>query len=183
MGFERVPLIRITVNLASSAFCLPIYHVVVVGQVYPSYALSAVNRRPLGLNRLVLPVAPASECPDVLRAAFPSKARRVIPRPASFFLTKHALIGLSFNCFGMSPRQLSIPLEVATGDSGLFCCSASIRSDSKADNQGSKMFLGHELEGYPKPLCLPLTENVPKAIKKTGRKTAHEQDMDLNHSL
>ena len=61
MGFERVPLIRITVNLACSAFYLLIYHVVVVGQVYPSYALSAVNRQFLGLDRLVLPVAPASE--------------------------------------------------------------------------------------------------------------------------
>jgi hypothetical protein len=57
-----------------------------VGQVYPSYALSAVNRQLLGLNQLVLPVAPASECPDVLYAAFPSKARRVIPRPASILL-------------------------------------------------------------------------------------------------
>jgi hypothetical protein len=81
---------------------LPVYHVViVVGQVCPSYALSAVNRQLLELNQLVLPVAPASECPDVLYAAFPSKARRVIPRPALFFfLTKHALIGLSFNCLG-----------------------------------------------------------------------------------
>jgi hypothetical protein len=100
-------------SIAASRY-LPIYHVVVAGQVYPSYALSAVNRQPLGLNRLVLPVAHASECPNVLYAAFPSKARRVIPRPAFFFfLTKHALIGLSFNCFGMSPRQPSIPLEVA----------------------------------------------------------------------
>lgn len=41
--------------------------------MYPSYALSAVNRQLLGLNQLVLPVAPASECPDVLYAAFPSK--------------------------------------------------------------------------------------------------------------
>jgi WD repeat-containing protein 59 len=79
---------------------LPIYHVVVVvGQVCPSYVLSAVNRQLLGLNQVVLPVAPASECPDVLYAAFPSKARRVIPCPALFFfLTKHLLIGLSFNC-------------------------------------------------------------------------------------
>jgi hypothetical protein len=81
---------------------LTIYHVVVVvGQVYPSYALSAVDRQLLGLNQPVLPVAPASECLDVLYAAFPSKARRVIPRPAlSFFLTKRLLIGLSFNCLG-----------------------------------------------------------------------------------
>ena len=64
---------------------LPIYHVVVVvGQVYPSYALSAVDPQLLGLNQLVLPVARASECPDVLYAVFPSKARRVIPRPALF---------------------------------------------------------------------------------------------------
>jgi len=75
--------------------------VVVVGQVYLSYALNAVNRQLLGLNQLVLPVAPASECPDVLYADFPSKARHVIPRPASLlFLTKHVLIGLSFNCLG-----------------------------------------------------------------------------------
>ena len=60
--------------------------VVVVGQVYLSYALNAVNRQLLELNQLVLPVAPASECPDVLYAAFPSKARHVIPRLASLLL-------------------------------------------------------------------------------------------------
>ena len=45
-------------------------------KVYPSYVLSAVNRLLLGLNQLVPPAAPASECPDVLYAAFPSRARR-----------------------------------------------------------------------------------------------------------
>ena len=81
---------------------LLIYHVVVVvGQVYPSYALNAVGPQLLGLNQLVLPVAPASECPDVLYDAWPSKTCRVIPRPALFFfLTKNPHMGLSFNCLG-----------------------------------------------------------------------------------
>jgi hypothetical protein len=88
------------------------YVVVVVGQVYPSYALSAVDLQPLKPNQPVLPVARASECPDVLCAVFPSKARRVIPRPVFFFLTKHALRPL-LQLLGMSPRQPSILLEVA----------------------------------------------------------------------
>jgi hypothetical protein len=47
-------------------------------QAYLSYAPSAVSRRLLGLNRLALHVARVSECPDVLYAGFPSKARLLI---------------------------------------------------------------------------------------------------------
>lgn len=57
-------------------------------QVYPSCVLSAINRRLLVLNRLALPVAPVSECPDALYAAFPSKARCCHSRFASFSLTQ-----------------------------------------------------------------------------------------------
>jgi SEA/GATOR complex protein SEA3/WDR59 len=79
--------------------CLVTYHVV-VGQGHRSCALSAVNRQLLVLNQLALPVAPVSECPDALYAAFLSKACCVHSRPASFFLTQQLFLGLSFNCLG-----------------------------------------------------------------------------------
>ena len=86
------------------ALCMPLarpvtYHVV-VGQEYPSCALSAVNQQLLVLSRLALPVAPGSECPDALYAAFLSKACCVHSHPASFFLTQQFVLGLSFNCLG-----------------------------------------------------------------------------------
>jgi hypothetical protein len=63
----------------------PVTYYVIVGQVYPSCALSAVNRQLLLLNRLALPVALVSECPDALYAAFPSKACCIILVPRHFF--------------------------------------------------------------------------------------------------
>jgi hypothetical protein len=73
-------------QLGTPLFCVPVarlvtYHV----QVYPSYALSAVNRQFLILNRLAQPVAPVSECPDAPYAAFLSKARYLIPIPRHSF--------------------------------------------------------------------------------------------------
>jgi hypothetical protein len=60
------------------------YHVV-VRQVYPSCAHTAVNRRLLIFNRLALPVAPVSECLDAPYAAFLSKACCLIPVPRHSF--------------------------------------------------------------------------------------------------
>jgi hypothetical protein len=65
----------------------PVTYHVVVGQGYLSCVLSAINRQ-LVLNRLALFVAPVSECPDALYAAFPLKVCH--SRPAPFFLT-HSL--------------------------------------------------------------------------------------------
>jgi hypothetical protein len=61
------------------------YHVVVVGQAYPSFALNVVNRQLLALNQLALPVEPVSQCPDALYAVFPLKARRAIPSRVILF--------------------------------------------------------------------------------------------------
>jgi hypothetical protein len=48
-------------------------------------------------------------------------------------------------------------------------------------------FSGHERQGYPKSLRVPLTERMylnrqRYGFRKTRRKTAYEQDTHLNHS-
>jgi len=57
----------------------------IVKQACLSCAPSAVNQRLLGPNHHVLPVGRVSACPDVLYAAFPSKARR-LPLPSRVIL-------------------------------------------------------------------------------------------------
>lgn len=84
-------------------------------QAYLSCAPSAVSRQLLGLNRLALHVARVSECPDVLYAGFPSKARLLISSvPAAFSLTQEPFLRSLLPLLGMSSRQPSILLEVAS---------------------------------------------------------------------
>jgi hypothetical protein len=74
-----------------------------------------VSRRLLGLNRLALHVARVSECLDVLYAGFPSKACLLISSvPAAFSLTQEPFLRPLLPLLGMSSRQPSILLEVAS---------------------------------------------------------------------